>query len=182
MTPAAQSGGRSGHRTDEVSSLLRPVVADGGLVLEGVTVTPAGKRRVVRVVVDLPDDAVGSVDLDRVAEVSRAVSEALDATDVLGGAPYVLEVGTPGVDRPLTERRHWSRARTRLVTVPAGGEELTGRVLAVDDDGVVLEVDGAARPLPWDGLGAGRVQVEFSRKDDVQDDQDDQHDDEDEED
>ncbi len=163
MAPPSQPGGRSGQRTDEVASLLRPVVADGGLVLEGVTVTPAGKRRVVRVVVDLPDDVVGSVDLDRVADVSRAVSDALDATDVLGGAPYVLEVGTPGVDRPLTERRHWSRARTRLVTVTAGGEELTGRVLQVDDDGVVLEVEGAGRTLAWTDLGPGRVQVEFSR-------------------
>jgi ribosome maturation factor RimP len=166
MAPPSQPGGRSGQRTDEVASLLRPVVADGGLVLEGVTVTPAGKRRVVRVVVDLPDDAVGSVDLDRVADVSHTVSDALDATDVLGGAPYVLEVGTPGVDRPLTERRHWSRARTRLVAVTAGGQELTGRVLQVDDDGVVLEVDGAARTLAWADLGPGRVQVEFSRKDD----------------
>ncbi len=173
MAPGARSGGAG----DEMASLLRPVVDGSGLVLEDVTVTPAGKRRVVRVVVDLPDDAVGGVDLDGVAEVSRAVSDALDATDLLGGAPYVLEVGTPGVDRPLTERRHWSRARTRLVRVPLGAEEVTGRVQQVDDDGVVLEVDGAARPVAWADLGTGRVQVEFHRKDDQQDDQHDDGDD-----
>lgn len=160
MAPGARSGGA----TDEMASLLRPVVAGSGLVLEDVTVTPAGKRRVVRVVVDLPDDAVGGVDLDAVADVSRAVSDALDATDLLGGAPYVLEVGTPGVDRPLTERRHWSRARTRLVAVEVAGAEVTGRVTDVGDDGVVLDVDGAPRTVGWDELGTGRVQVEFSRK------------------
>jgi len=146
--------------------VLAPAVAGAGLVLEGVTVTPAGRRSVVRVVVDLPEDATGSLDLDQVASVSRAVSAVLDSPRgdaVLGSSPYVLEVTSPGVDRPLTERRHWSRARGRLASVvPAGGgEALTGRVGAVDDAGVVL---GEQR-LSWERLtGArGRVQVEFAR-------------------
>lgn len=149
-----------------VTALLDPVVNGAGLVLEGVTITPAGKRRVVRVVVDLQDDEAGSLDLDQVAEVARAVSDALDASDVLGGHPYVLEVSTPGVDRPLTERRHWSRARRRLVSVTllgAGAGEVTGRVTAVDDEGVVLSTDDGERALAWASLGAGRVQVEFRR-------------------
>lgn len=155
------------HSTPEgVTALLDPVVNGAGLVLEGVTITPAGKRRVVRVVVDLQDDEAGSLDLDQVAEVARAVSDALDASDVLGGHPYVLEVSTPGVDRPLTERRHWSRARRRLVSVTllgAGAGEVTGRVTAVDDEGVVLSTDDGERALAWASLGAGRVQVEFRR-------------------
>ena len=116
---------------------------------------------------------------------------------MLGGAPYVLEVGTPGVDRPLTERRHWSRARGRLVTVAVEGADVTGRVREVDDDGVLLEVDGAPRRLPWEGLAAGRVQIEFRRPDDdaaddpaddaatsatTSDDEHDEHDEQDEED
>jgi ribosome maturation factor RimP len=159
------------HAPDGVRDLLTSVVADAGLVLEGVSVTPAGKRRVVRVVVDLPDDAHGSLDLDAVAEVSRAVSDALDSSDVLGSAPYVLEVGSPGVDRPLTERRHWARARGRLVktTLRSSGSEVTGRVKTVDDDGVVLDLDGVERTVEWSDLGAGRVQVEFSRADEPAD-------------
>lgn len=169
MAPsAAQPSGAAAP----VSSLLTPVVQQAGLVLEDVTVTPAGKRRVVRVVVDLPEDRTGSLDLDAVADVSRAVSDAMDASDVLGGAPYVLEVGTPGVDRPLTERRHWSRARTRLVAVPVDGASVTGRVQAVDDDGVTLDVAGEQRTVPWEQLGTGRVQVEFRRPDDEQDEHD----------
>jgi len=170
MAPsAAQPSGAAAP----VTSLLAPVVQQAGLVLEDVTITPAGRRRVVRVVVDLPQDRTGSLDLDAVADVSRSVSDALDASDALGGAPYVLEVGTPGVDRPLTERRHWSRARTRLVAVPVDGAGVTGRVQAVGDDGVVLEVDGQERTVPWEQLGAGRVQVEFRRPDDDADEVDD---------
>jgi ribosome maturation factor RimP len=150
-----------------VRAVLAPVVDGAGLVLEDVTVTPAGRRRVVRVVVDLPEDAEGGLDLDTVADVSRAVSDALDASDVLGGSPYVLEVSSPGVDRPLTERRHWSRARGRLVIaeVHRGGTaaEVTGRVLEVGPDGVRLGTAGGTTLLTWADLWRGRVQVEFAR-------------------
>ena len=153
--------------SDRVRALLEPVVGGTGHVLEDVTLTPAGRRRVLRVVVDLPAEAEGSLDLDAVAEVSRAVSEALDASDVLGGSPYVLEVTSPGVDRPLTEPRHWSRARGRLVRVETAPDaeigDLTGRVTGTDADGVTLEVDGERRHLPWSALRRGRVQVEFDR-------------------
>jgi ribosome maturation factor RimP len=154
---------------------IEPVVAAAGYDLEELVVTPAGRRSVVRVVVDRDQ----GVTLDDIAEVSRAVSEALDQNDDgMGRAPYVLEVTSPGVDRPLTEQRHWRRNTGRLVTVrvgPAGAaEEVTGRVTAVDDAGVTLVVETAGKPgakkraaaprhVAWAELGAGRVQVEFGR-------------------
>ncbi|WP_298992534.1 ribosome maturation factor RimP [uncultured Pseudokineococcus sp.] len=155
-------------RPAELTEVLEPVVARAGLHLEGVSVTPAGRRRVVRVTVDLPEDAVGAVPHDRVAEVSRSVSTALDDAGAFGEQPYLLEVGSPGVDRPLTERRHWRRARTRLVAVDVTGEDgaarrTTGRVVEAGDDGVVLDVDGERTTVPWDRLGTGAVQVEFRR-------------------
>jgi ribosome maturation factor RimP len=144
-----------------VRDLAGPVAGRSGLVVEDVTVTPAGRRRVLRVVVDLPDDAAGSVSLDAVAEVSRQLSDALDASDVMGGTPYVLEVSSPGVDRPLTGRRHWTRARGRLVRVlDHSGADVTGRLAEVDDRGVVFD-DG--RRLAWDSVARGLVQVEFTR-------------------
>lgn len=162
---------------DGVTDLLAPVVAGAGLVLEGVTITPAGRRRVVRVVVDLSDDATGSVDLDEVAATARAVSDALDASDVLGGHPYVLEVTSPGVDRPLTERRHWSRARGRLVLAAlSGGGEVTGRVVDVSDEGVLLRVGDDESALAWERLGRGTVQVELNRRDVGSDDSADEED------
>ena len=146
--------------------LVSPVVEAAGLALEGAEVATVGRRRLVRVVVDLPETETGSVDLDRVAEVSRAIGRRLDESGdlapVVGSGPYSLEVGTPGVDRPLTERRHWLRARTRLVRIQRhDAEPVTGRLLAVTDTGPVLEVGGAERPLAWDEVRAARVEVEL---------------------
>jgi ribosome maturation factor RimP len=167
------------QRTDEATARLvgwiEPVVGAAGYDLEELVVTPAGRRSVVRVVVDRE----GGVTLDDIAEISRTVSEVLDANDDgMGRTPYVLEVSSPGVDRALTEPRHWRRNTGRLVTVavgPAGQTtEVTGRVTAVDDVGVTLAVEAQGKPgakkrpptprqVPWAELGNGRVQVEFGR-------------------
>lgn len=147
---------------DGVRALAAAAAQEAGLVLEGVTITPAGRRRVLRVVVDLPEDAVGGVPMESVAAASQALSSALDDSPVMGGAPYVLEVSSPGVDRPLTEPRHWRRARGRLVRANLrDGRELAGRLEDAGPDGIV--VDGT--PVPWDQLGAGRIEVEFTRRD-----------------
>lgn len=153
-----------------VEAVIAPAVAAAELVLEKVVVTPAGKRKLVRVTVDLPETETGALDLDRVAEVSRLISEAMDAAEPLGQSPYVLEVSSPGVSRPLIERRHWSRARSRLVATTVGGVPFVGRVLEVGDDGVTfaLETEGdeGLRTAGWDELGTGKVQLEFSRAED----------------
>ncbi|MEJ2579502.1 MAG: hypothetical protein P8Z68_10505, partial [Kineosporiaceae bacterium] len=104
-------------QVERVRAVAVPVVREVGLVLEEVTLTPVGRRRLLRVVVDLAADSAGGVGVDAVADASRALSAALDASGVMGEAPYVLEVTSPGADRPLTERRHWARARGRLVRV-----------------------------------------------------------------
>lgn len=149
-----------------VREALAPVIRAAGYDLEDVAVTAAGRRQVLRVVVDRD----GGVDLDAVAEVSRAVSEALDTDGVMGDAPYTLEVSSPGVDRPLTDPRHWRRAVGRLVKAPLrGGGELTGRVVDAGDRTVTLEVDGQARTFGYDGLGTGSIQVEFARRDSAED-------------
>jgi ribosome maturation factor RimP len=138
------------------------VVAAAGYDLETLSVSQAGRRSIVRVVVDGDD----GVSLDAVADVSRRVSEALDADDsVLGPAPYTLEVTSPGVDRPLTLPRHWRRNAGRLVSVQLGGEPVTARIAEADDARVVLDVDGTPVEAPYADLGAGTVQVEFSRRD-----------------
>lgn len=146
----------------QVRSLLEPVLAALDVDLEDVEVTAAGRRRRVCVVID----ADGGVDLDKVAEVSRAISDALDESDALGDAPYVLEVTSPGVDRPLTSPRHWRRARGRLVACTmSDASALTGRVLDSDDSGVTLDMEGTAKTLPFAGIASARVEVEFRRPD-----------------
>jgi ribosome maturation factor RimP len=143
-----------------LAELIRPVVSAAGMDLESVRVTMAGRRRLLRVVVDSDH----GVSLDDAADVSRELSATLDAADVMGDVPYTLEVSSPGVDRPLTEPRHWRRAAGRLVRVKAGtAGTVQGRVVAADADGVTLDVEGAARRFGYGDLGAGAVQVEFGR-------------------
>ena len=93
----------------EIRAALEPVLAPLGLVIEDVSVSPAGKRRVVRVLVDTDISDLDSADtgstvppmtLDGVAEATRVVSDELDAGEVMGQAPYTLEVSSPGVGRP----------------------------------------------------------------------------------
>jgi ribosome maturation factor RimP len=145
---------------DSLVRLLSPVVEAQGLDLEDVVVTQAGKRRQLRVVVDQD----GGIPLDTVAAVSTAVAAQLDDSDAMGGSPYVLEVTSPGVDRPLTAPRHWRRNRTRLVKVAtAEATALEGRLVEVDDDGIGVESDGVVTRLAWDRVASGRVQVEFNR-------------------
>jgi ribosome maturation factor RimP len=151
-----------------LDQLLGPVVTATGHDLEDVTVSAAGRRNVVRVVVDRD----GGISLDDVAEVSRVVSACLDELDEaepgLLGTSYVLEVSSPGVDRPLTAPRHWRRNVGRLVTaVRRESGDLTGRLVtasAQDDGGVELEVDGAVQAVPYAALVRGVVQVEFRRE------------------
>lgn len=160
-------------RREQIRRVVEPVVTAAGYDLEELTLSRAGRRQLVRVVVD----GDGGVSLDDVAEVSRAVSAALDAAEQVAGelfvGEYALEVGSPGVDRPLTLPRHWRRNVGRLVKVQAnsdaGDRQLTGRVLAADDAGIVLDVAGDHSELPYEQLGPGRVQIEFTRLDEVDD-------------
>jgi ribosome maturation factor RimP len=132
-----------------------------GLDVEAVEVTPAGKRRVLRVAVDKD----GGVTLDDVAAATRSVNEVLDGSDVMGEQPYTLEVTSRGVDRPLTLPRHWRRNATRLVKVsPADGTSVTGRITASDDDTATLDVDGAAHEVAYADVKKALVQIEFNRK------------------
>jgi ribosome maturation factor RimP len=147
---------------EHLIALLEPKVSGAGYDLEDVAVANAGRRKLLRITVD----ADGGIDLDAVADVSRIVSDTLDADDdaqsLLAG-PYVLEVSSPGVDRPLAEPRHWRRAVGRLVKVPVGERTVTGRVVGTDETGVTLESDGAHHNIAWAELGRGKVQVEFNR-------------------
>ena len=120
---------------ERVRHVVEPAVVAGGLVLEDVTVRKAGARSVVEVTIDVTEDDEGELDLDRVAEATRAVSDALDAADVIVGE-YTLDVMSPGVYRPLTERRHFTRAVGRMLTVTLDdGSKLAGRLTDVDRSG-----------------------------------------------
>ena len=140
---------------------LTPPLLASGFDLEAVEVTPAGRRRLLRIAVDKD----GGVTMDEIAEATKQVSALLDSSDAMGEQPYTLEVTSPGVDRPLTLPRHWRRNAGRLVKVDlAAGGSLTGRILGADEDGCDLETAEGTRTVTFAEVGRARIQVEFNRK------------------
>ncbi|MCG8920627.1 ribosome maturation factor RimP [Actinokineospora sp. PR83] len=162
-----------------MDTALHPVVADAvgaaGFELEELDVSTAGRRRLVRVVIDSADsvengtsaNSANAVGLDEVARVSRELAAVLDEHDAVLGGPYTLEVTSPGTDRPLTRPRHWKRNRLRLVKVrPVEGAEYLGRVGDADAEetgGVTLLVDGAPRRVGYAEVAHAVVEVEFKQ-------------------
>ncbi|MEW2086080.1 ribosome maturation factor RimP [Streptomyces sp. NPDC005283] len=158
-------------QSERLRGLLEPLVSAADLDLEEIEVSRAGRRRMLRIIVDSDE----GVELDACAELSRAISEKLDETDAMGEGEYVLEVSSPGADRPLTKHRHYVRAVGRLVKFQlhdAGtADELVARILTVDDEGLDLEVPGVkgrkptARRVTFAEIAKARVEIEFNRKD-----------------
>ncbi len=149
-----------------VRAVVAPVVAAAGQDLEDVQLRPAGQRMVLRILVDTDS----GVTLDGVSAVSTALSAALDDSGVMGSRGYVLDVGSPGVDRPLMLVRHWRRNTGRLVRIArTDGSTLTARIVGVRgaaDDApaqtVSVDLGGAVEELPAEEIRRAVVQVEFT--------------------
>jgi ribosome maturation factor RimP len=144
-----------------LAEVLTEPLAATGLDVEAIELTPAGRRRLLRVAVDKD----GGVTMDDIAEATREVSRLLDDTDVMGEHPYTLEVTSPGTDRPLTLPRHWRRNTGRLVKVTTkDGTNLTGRIGASDEESATLDVSGSDQQVRFDDVAKARIQIEFNRK------------------
>lgn len=168
-------------RDTAVHELLASALEGSGVVLEEVVVTPAGRRRVVRVVVDRAletdgdvTETVDSLSLDEIADTTRAVSDVLDDSDVLGEQPYTLEVTSPGVSRPLTTARHFQRNVGRIVTLAVrDAAPVTGRIVRAGADDLTLAIPALKKTpareetFPYAVLDRAEVQVEFARKDET---------------
>ena len=147
-----------------IAEVLTEPLAATGLDVEAIDLTPAGKRRLLRVAVDKD----GGVTLDDIAEATKEVSRVLDGpegSDVMGEQPYTLEVTSPGTDRPLTHPRHWRRNQGRLVKATlADGRTVTGRITDSDDTRAVLDVDGNRDEIAFVDVKKAKIQIEFNRK------------------
>ena len=157
--------GRKPVNTDQVRDRLAGVLTEplaaAGLDVEAIELTPAGRRRLLRVAVDKD----GGVTLDDIADATKEVSRVLDGSDVMGEQPYTLEVTSPGTDRPLTHPRHWRRNRGRLVKVSlADGRSVTGRIAQSDGSRAVLDVEGTVEEVGYGDVTKAKVQLEFNRK------------------
>jgi ribosome maturation factor RimP len=145
-----------------VIELLDGEFARAGYEIEDVVIDTAARPPRITVIADGDE----GLDLDSVAALSRLASEVLDRIDT---APYVLEVTSPGVDRPLTTEKHYRRARGRRVELTlSDGAQLTGRLGETRDGTVRLVVreggrsNFTVRELPMEGITKAVVQVEFS--------------------
>lgn len=154
-----------------LAELIAPIAEQADLYLERVRITKAGSRSRVVVVIDADSDE--QLDMDQVAAVSREISDLLDDSELLAGS-FVLEVTSPGVDRPLTLPRHWRKARGRLVrlnllpeterAIQLGTDVVTGRVVASDDTAVTLELETDKLEIQLAEILVATVEVEFNRK------------------
>ncbi len=152
-------------KESSLTPLLTPILAQFALELETVDVVPAGKRRLVRIVVDGDGPKGDGPLLDDIAAATKAISAALDESNVTGTAPYTLEVSSRGVSRPLTLPRHWRRNTGRLVEVSTvGGDRFLGRIVSSIEDAAVLEVDGTERETAFADVAKALIQVELNRK------------------
>ncbi len=148
---------------DELIKELTPVLADHGLELDALEVVSAGKRRVLRVVVDGDGPAGTGPTLDDVASATRSVSSALDDSRAVGNAPYVLEVTSRGVNRPLTKPQHWRRNIGRLVAIKyVDGSKTEGRIDSVTENQVTLL--GADSGIDFSDIDRALITVEMNPK------------------
>jgi ribosome maturation factor RimP len=147
---------------EELLTYLAPIVQSATAVLEDVTITPAGRSRVISVIVDSESH---NLSLDEVTGISRKVSEALDNFSKLDDKPFTLEVTSPGVDRPLTAERHWRKNIGRLVKITLNnGEVATGRLTEVNDSEVLLVLPKSEVKVLRREIKRAVIEIEFNRK------------------
>ncbi|PJE06336.1 MAG: ribosome maturation factor RimP [Mycobacterium sp.] len=149
----------------QVIELLTGEFARAGYEIEDVVIN--SRTRPPRITVIADGDT--ALDLDTIAALSRAASDLLDDIDGAVGGPdgYVLEVSSPGVERPLTTEKHFRRARGRKVDLAmADGSQLAGRVAGAADGTLSLVVrtgrELLVREIPLTDIIKAVVQVEFS--------------------
>ena len=152
--------------TQAITDLISPAVTEAGFYLEEVQIASPGSHRTVTCVVDGPTP----LNLDQVTVVSRIISELLDSADIMGDTPFTLEVTSPGVDRPLTEVRHWTKNLTRLIkTTLNDGSVITGRLTEFDEINATLveNIKGRIKnhTVAFADIQRAVVEIEFNRKD-----------------
>ena len=146
--------------------LLTPAVESAGFFLEEVLISSAGNHRTLTCVVD----GVAPLNLDEVTIVSRLISELLDSSTIIGDGAFTLEVTSPGVDRPLTRRRHWEKNVSRIISMVFNdGSLLTARLTELhESDAVFVEnIKGRMKThiIVLADIKRAQVEVEFNRKD-----------------
>jgi ribosome maturation factor RimP len=123
-------------KKEDISAAVTPALSALGFYLEDVTITSAGRRSMLTIIVD----GDTHLSLDQVTSATKAISEIVESLQSLGDTPFTLEVTSPGLDRPLTKPRHWRKNIDRLVKVVLlDGKEIKGRIKATSEDGATVD-------------------------------------------
>ena len=123
-------------KKEEIIAAITPALEALGFYLEDVTITSAGRRSMLTVIVD----GDTHLSLDQVTAATKGISEIVEGIQSLGQTPFTLEVTSPGLDRPLTKPRHWRKNIDRLVKVILlDGSEVKGRVKATSETSTTID-------------------------------------------
>ena len=143
-------------KKEEISAAITPALSDLGFYLEDITITSAGRRSMITVIVD----GDTHLSLDQVTVATKAVSEIVENIQSLGQAPFTLEVTSPGLDRPLTKPRHWRKNIDRLVKIVLlDGKEVKGRV----KDATEISATVDEQVVKFSDIKRATLEIEFKQ-------------------
>ena len=139
---------------EEISAAIRPIIEASGNYLEELTITSAGKVKILTVIVD--SDA--HLNLDQITAVTKEISEVIEALEELGENAFTLEVTSPGIDRPLTKPRHWRKNFDRLVKITmSSGQDIEGRIGEATETTVLV----GEQKVSFEDIKRAVLEIEF---------------------
>ena len=139
---------------EEISAAIRPIIEATGNYLEELSITSAGKVKIMTVIIDSDTH----LNLDQVTAVTKEISEVIEALEELGDGAFTLEVTSPGLDRPLTKPRHWGKNLDRLVKIiMTSGQEITGRIGEATETTVLVD----SQKVSYEDIKRAVLEVEF---------------------
>jgi ribosome maturation factor RimP len=139
---------------EDISAAIRPIIEASGNYLEELTITSAGKVKILTVIVD----SDSHLNLDQITAVTKEISEVIETLEELGDSAFTLEVTSPGIDRPLTKPRHWRKNFDRLVKITmASGKDIQGRIGEATETNVLV----GDQKVSFEDIKRAVLEIEF---------------------
>ncbi len=146
-----------------VSEISQPIVEKMGLILEDVEFVKEGNNWFLRVFIDNDEEGVS---LDVCEEVSKKIGEAMDEADPIIQS-YILEVSSPGLERPLKTLAHYDRFVGRLARIKTfapveGQKEFIGKLREREGNNIKIALQGEGiKIIPFDKIASGQLIIDF---------------------
>ena len=139
---------------EDISAAIRPIIEASGNYLEELTITSAGKVKILTVIVD----SDSHLNLDQITAVTKEISEVIETLEELGDSAFTLEVTSPGIDRPLTKPRHWHKNFDRLVKITmTSGKDIQGRIGEATEANVLV----GDQKVSFEDIKRAVLEIEF---------------------